>query len=120
MSELDKILQKAEIEHDNLKHPYVGTEHLLLALLSYDDELTDKLRENNLTYDKFKSKLKEIIGEGTKKSMYLLYTPMLRKVISKVDNSSDIHKSLFDSLLEVNDGIAICILENMKIKLNKV
>ena len=56
MSELDKILKKAEKEHDNLRHPYVGTEHLLLALLSYDNELTDYLKEYHLTYNKFKRK----------------------------------------------------------------
>ena len=88
MSNLDSILNKAEKEHDMLKHPYVGTEHLLLALLSYDNDLTDKLKEYNLTYNKFKRKLKQIIGEGSNKAPYILYTPMLRKVLSLVDNNS--------------------------------
>ena len=122
MNELDIILNQAEKEHDKLKHPYVGTEHLLLSLLSFDTDLTRKLKENKLTYLKFNKKLKEIIGKGSNKSPYLLYTPMLRKVIAKidVDNSKDINTKLYNSLIEANDGVAISILKIMNVKLNKI
>ena len=122
MNYLDKILKKAEIEHDKLKHPYVGTEHLLLALLSEDNELTNKLKEYNLTYNKFKRKLKEIIGEGTNKAPYTLYTPMLRKVIniSDIDGNNINNEILFKSLLEVNEGIAIRIMETMNIDISEL
>ena len=117
MKYLDRILKKAEKEHDLLKHPYVGTEHLLLALLSEENELTNKLKEYKLTYNKFKRKLKEIIGEGSNKSPYILYTPMLRKVIENATNENeDVNsKSLFQALLEPNEGIAIRIIETMGI-----
>ena len=122
MSYLDKILKKAEEEHDKLKHPYVGTEHLLLALLSEDNELTDRLKEYNLTYNKFKKKLKEIIGEGSKKSPYILYTPMLRKVIDLSDNDEEYinNEVIFNSLVKTNEGIAIRILESMNIDINLI
>ena len=58
MNELDRILKSAEVEHDKLKHPYVGTEHLLLALLKEENYLTDKLKEYKLNYNRFKKKLK--------------------------------------------------------------
>ena len=32
-----KILKEAELERYNLHHPYVGSEHLLLALLKESD-----------------------------------------------------------------------------------
>ena len=122
MSYLDKILKKAELEHDKLKHPYVGTEHLLLALLSEENEFTDRLKEYNLTYNKFKRKLREIIGEGSKKSPYILYTPMLRKVldISDMGENEISNISLFKSLIETNEGIAIRILESMNIDINLI
>ena len=118
MNYMDKILKKAEIEHDRLKHPYVGTEHLLLALLSEDNELTDKLKEYNLTYNKFKRKIKEIIGEGTKKSQYILYTPMLRKVVDISNYEEITNKTIFKTLIDINEGIAIRILESMNIDLS--
>ncbi|MBE6159230.1 MAG: ATP-dependent Clp protease ATP-binding subunit [Firmicutes bacterium] len=122
MSELDKILKKAEKEHDTLKHPYVGTEHLLLALLSYDNELTDYLKEFNLTYNKFKRKLINVIGEGTKKSAYVLYTPMLRKVLKTAkDNTDEITSiDLFNSLLNSKEGIAIRLLEELNIDVDNI
>ena len=121
MNYLDKILKKAEVEHDKLKHPYVGTEHLLLALLSEENTFTDSLKDYNLTYNKFKRKLKEIIGEGSKKSEYVLYTPMLRKVLDINENEDDItNEILFNSLIETNEGIAIRILESMNIDLNAI
>ena len=119
MSYLDKILRKAELEHDKLRHPYVGTEHLLLALLSEDNELTERLKEYNLTYNKFKRKLKEIIGEGSKKSEYVLYTPMLRKVIS-INKDNINNEELFKSLIDVNEGIAVRILETMNIDISLI
>ncbi len=121
MSYLDKILKKAEIEHDKLKHPYVGTEHLLLAILSEENELTDRLKEYNLTYNKFKRKLKEIIGEGSKKSPYVLYTPMLRKVINITDDNENLNnEDIFKSLIDTNEGIAIRILESMNIDITMI
>ena len=53
----EKILKKAENEMLDLKHPYVGTEHLLLAILSDKNALTDYLKTKKLTYRKFKNKL---------------------------------------------------------------
>ena len=125
MSLLEKVLSKAEKEHDLLKHPYVGTEHLLLAILSYDNDLTKKLKEYKLTYNTFKRKLKEIIGEGTNKSPYILYTPMLRKVLSIAETNSETkenisYEDLFSAILEANEGIAIRILELMNIDIKDI
>ena len=122
MKEIDKILKKAEQEHNNLKHPYVGTEHLLLAILSLDNELTEKLKEYKLTYNKFKRKLIQIIGEGSSKSPYLLYTPMLRKVIDNAEKQSQeiTAQDLFDSIIQEGEGIAIRILEAMKINIKDI
>ena len=38
-----KILKEAEQERLGLSHPYVGSEHLLLALLKQESELKHKL-----------------------------------------------------------------------------
>ena len=79
--EARKVLIEAKNEMQNLKHPYIGSEHLLLAILKYNKEIKDKLRDYNLTYDKLKSQIIKIIGVGSKKNDYFLYTPLLKRII---------------------------------------
>ena len=62
--EAQEILIKAKLEMLDLKHPYVGTEHLTLAILHTKNELTEKLRRYHLTYDTFKKEV-EIIRTKT-------------------------------------------------------
>ena len=66
--EAGDILIKAKLEMLELRHPYVGTEHLVLAILHTKNELSEKLAKYNLTYTKFKKEILNIIGKGTKKS----------------------------------------------------
>ena len=52
-----QIIVNAKDEMKKLKHPYVGSEHLLLAILKGNNHISKKLKEFNLTYDRFKSEL---------------------------------------------------------------
>ena len=62
MNKYDLILKKAEQETLALKHPYVGTEHLLLAILKSRSKLVEFLRKQGVTYKKFKNQLIKLIG----------------------------------------------------------
>ena len=53
--EARKIMVSAKEEMYSLKHPYVGSEHLLLAILKNDNDVSKKLKESKLTYDTFKN-----------------------------------------------------------------
>lgn len=77
--EAQEILVNAKIEMQELKHPYVGTEHLLLAILNSNTNLNKKLKEYNLTYNSFKKELINIIGKGTKKSEILSIHSTIKK-----------------------------------------
>ena len=125
--EAQEILIKAKLEMLDLKHPYVGTEHLVLALLHTKNDLTDKLEKYNLTYTRFKKEIINIIGKGSKKSEFFLHTPLLKKVIenaimdSKENNNGIVTiNHLFSSLLDVGEGIAIRILISMNIDLDSL
>ena len=48
--EAQEILTKAKLEMLELKHPYVGTEHLVLAILHTQNEFTKKLEKFNMLY----------------------------------------------------------------------
>ena len=52
--EAQKALVLAKKEMKLLKHPYVGSEHLLLSILSMDYlPLTKRLNQYGITYKKF-------------------------------------------------------------------
>lgn len=123
--EAGDILIKAKLEMLELRHPYVGTEHLVLAILHTKNELSEKLAKYNLTYTKFKKEILNIIGKGTKKSEFFLHTPLLKKVIenaimdSKENNNGIVTPNhLFAALLDVGEGIAIRIFIGMNLNLD--
>ena len=68
-----KVLKNAKIEMQKLKHPFVGTEHLMLSILSNKDlELTKKLNDYNIFYDNFKEELLNIINYGNSLNSYFI------------------------------------------------
>ena len=121
--EAQKILLNAKKEMVNLKHPYVGSEHLLLSILSNKEcEVTIKLNEYGINYDIFKNEVLKIIGKGNITNNWFLYTPLLKRIIenatidcreNKDKEVSVLH--LFLALLEEGDGVAIRILMGMSI-----
>ena len=121
------ILMCAKKEMISLKHPYVGSEHLLLAILKDSNEVSSKLKDYDLNYDKFKKELIDIVGIGSKESDCFLYTPLLKRVMenaiydSKENNNGNVTIShLFSALLEEGEGIAIRILISMDIDLDEL
>ena len=125
--EARKILMSAKEEMKKLKHPYVGSEHLLLSILKDKNEISDKLKEYNLDYDRFKKEIVDIVGVGSKESECFLYTPLLKRVMenaiydSKENNNGNVTlQHLFSALLEEGEGIAIRILISMDIDLDEL
>ena len=125
--EAREIIVIAKEEMTELKHPYIGSEHLLLAILKNKNNVSKKLNKYGITYDLVKKEILNIIGVGTKTSEWFLYTPMLRRIIenaiidSKDNNDGNVTiNHLFTSLLDEGEGIAIRILLGMGINLEKL
>ena len=125
--EISKIFKNAEYEMKELNHPYVGSEHLLLALLKNKDTLSKKINEYGVDYESFKNKLIEVIGSSNRKAEIVLYTPLLKRIIenalsdAKENNDGIVTTShLFLSLLDEGEGIAIRLLLSMDVDLNKI
>jgi len=123
--EARKVLIVAKEEMKNLNHPYVSSEHLLLAILKGDNEITDKLSEYDLDYKTFKNEIIKVIGKGTKSNEFFLYTPLLKRIIenasldAKENNNGTVTVNhLFSSLLEEGEGVAIRILIGMDIDID--
>lgn len=124
--EARKVLVMAKVEMTELKHPYVGSEHLLLAILKNKNNVSKKLKQYNLDYDKFRNKIIETVGIGSKESEWFLYTPLLKRVMENAmmdckENNSDVTiEALFSNLLEEGEGVAIRILLSLDIDLDKL
>lgn len=120
-----KILIESKKEMYELKHPYVGSEHLLLAILKSNNSVSSKLKDYDLTYNSFKEEIVKIVGVGSSNSKWFLYTPLLKRVIenaiidSKENNQGIVTiEHLFSSLLEEGEGVAIRILLGMDIDID--
>lgn len=96
---LEELFLLAEIESKDLKHPFVGTEHFMLAYLS-------RYSNNYISYDLFKDYILDIIGVSSSVCEYNLYTPILRHIKNTCNNVY----SAMVSILTDDDSIAYNIL----------
>lgn len=121
-----KALTIAKEEMNNLKHPFVGSEHLLLGILSLKNDLTKKLKKYNLTYKSFKDELIKIVGTGKENNNWYLYTPLLKRILervvidSKETNEEITITNLFLSILNEGEGVAYRLLLGMNIDVEKI
>ena len=125
--EAKRIMVGAKTEMMNLKHPYVGSEHLLLSLLKHSSAIALKLKNYDVDYDTFKNSIIESIGVGSKKSEWFLYTPLLKRVIeeaiisSKENNKGEVTpEHLLYALLEEGEGVAIRLLLSKGVELDEL
>lgn len=123
--EAQNILVKAKLEMLELKHPYIGTEHLVLSMLNHSEKIKEKLSSYHLDYEIFKKEIIKVLGIGEENNSLFLYTPLLKKVINSAildskDNNDGLvtTEHLFSSLLEEGEGVAIRIFLSMGIDIN--
>ena len=122
-----KVLMISKKEMQELKHQYVGSEHLFLSLLKIDNDSSKKLNEFGITYDKFKDKLIELVGVGNEDNPWFLYTPLLKRVletallISKESSLNEVTtEHLLFAILEEGDGVAVRVLNKLAIDISEL
>ena len=126
--EAQKALILAKKEMNNLRHPYVGSEHLFLSILSMKDlEITKVLASYNITYEVFKEELIRIVGVGKESNEWFLYTPLLKRVIetailnSKEKGEVEVSvNELLLAILEEGEGVAIRLLIGLNIDVDEI
>ncbi len=123
--EAQKVLLMSKKEMKELRHPYVGSEHLLLAILhQYNLPITKLLAEYQITYEKYRAEIIRVIGLGKTANEWYLYTPLLKRIIenamldSKDENDIITVEKIFIALLEEGDGVANRILLGMNIDID--
>lgn len=120
-----KLLKDAEEERKALSHPYVGSEHLLLAILKNDSNTKEILEDFGLTYKRFRNELIDIVGIPKKNIEVNLYTPLLKRILAnalsdaKENNKGVVTEShMLIAMLDEGEGIAIRIMIGMNINLD--
>lgn len=123
-----KVLVGSKKEMVELKHPFIGTEHLLLSILkNNNNSISKRLSNYNINYKSFKDNLIDVVGLGKEENTYFLYTPLVKKIIeesildARENNEGEVTlEHLFISLLEEGEGVAIRILISMNIDLDEL
>lgn len=125
--EAQKILLDAKKQMIDLKHPYIGSEHLFLSILKNKNSVSTRLKEYGINYETIKKEIINIIGIGTITPKFYLYTPLLKKIIensiifAKDNNDDEIYiNHLFMAILEEGEGIAIRILLSLNINIEEL
>ena len=126
--EARKVLVNMQKEMISLKHPYIGSEHLLLSLLKYGNKVViDKFNDVGITYDSFRRELIKVVGVGKSENEFYLYTPLLRNILESANmDSNDKGKDevdtldLFIALFEEGEGVAIRILLGMNVDVDSL
>lgn len=124
--EAQRVLVDAQKEMSELKHPYIGSEHLLLAILKNNQELVNKFKKYKITYKSFKEELINLVGIGDNTPDLLLYSTTLKTILENViiesretGNEISVNELLL-SLLNEGEGKAIRILLSLGVDINKL
>ena len=123
--ESQKIIKLAKKEMQEMRHEYVGTEHLMLGILKTNNVVSNLLNKYDVSYDNFKKNLIKLIGVGKNSNNLFLYTPLLKRVMENAINISKDDcvvcvNNLFYSMIEEGDGVAIRTLISMNVDIDKI
>jgi len=122
-----KVLINAKKEMKELKHSYVGSEHLFLSFLKLDNEFKDYMNSLGITYSKFKNKLISVVGKGTDDNNWFLYTPLLKRIIEssmilcRESSGNEVTTNhMIYALFEEKEGIALRILDTFDLDIDEI
>ena len=111
-----RVLSVAQKEAQAMRHPYVGTEHMLLALVCEARDDVPGLPEN-LTEDAVRSAIRIFIGQGTGLQTPMELTPRAKKLLEnsvreaqRLGHAYVTSAHLWLALLSESEGVAARIL----------
>jgi hypothetical protein len=125
-----KVLQLANQEAQRLGHEYIGTEHILLGILSEGASVAvHAMKKLGVDLHDVRRGIAQIIlpGRGISVSSKLPQTPRSKKVIEySIEEARDLHHNyvgtehLLLGLLREQEGVAAQVLMNLGLKLEDV
>ncbi|WP_222599183.1 ATP-dependent protease ATP-binding subunit ClpC [Aquibacillus kalidii] len=122
-----KVLALSQEEAVRLGHNNIGTEHILLGLVSEGEGIAAKaLNTLGLETERIQEEVEQLIGKGQKVSQTIHYTPRAKKVIElsmdearKLGHSYVGTEHILLGLIREGEGVAARVLNNLGVSLNK-
>lgn len=125
-----KVILIAQEEAKRLNHDYVGTEHLLLGLVSIGEGVAAQVMDNmGVDLKKLRNEVEKIVGTGDNVMLLgeIPFSPRAKKVLElAVDEAANMGhyyvgtEHLLLGLIKEEDGIAARVIENMGVKITDV
>ena len=118
----------AQVQARDLGHDYIGTEHLLLALLATDSGVKDTLGALGVTADDVKAEILALVGRGEGAgSGHIPFTPRSKKVLELslreaigFKHASIQPEHILLGLLREGEGLAAQILHHQGVDLGRL
>lgn len=110
--ELKECILNSKKEMNELKHSYIGSEHFILAILNSNNNLSNVLYKYEITYERFKQSIIDLIGYGDDVEKLFIYTPLFKKILEDSinccadTNSLVTLENVFLNLLDEAEGVA--------------
>nr|WP_318539993.1 ATP-dependent protease ATP-binding subunit ClpC [Terribacillus saccharophilus] len=122
-----KVLALAQEEAVRLGHNNIGTEHILLGLVSEGEGIAAKaLTTLGLETERIQEEVEQLIGRGQKITGTPYYTPRAKKVIElsldearKLGHSYVGTEHILLGLIREGEGVGARVLNNLGVSLNK-
>lgn len=124
-----RVIENAKKQAASLGHNYVGTEHILLALIEVKGVASEVLKENGVYYDKILELVEDHLAApgGVVTAEMGEFTPRARKVIEagrdeaeRLGDSSAGTEHLLLALLKESDSIGVRLLNTKGINVQKL
>ena len=123
-----KAILLAQEEAQRLKHNYVGTEHLLLGLISEGEGIAAKtLEAEGVNIEVARSQVVNAVGYGNYETEILGFTPRTKKVFElsflearKLGHNYIGTEHILLGLIEEGEGVAIAILRSFGMDIDKL
>lgn len=123
------VLMKARESSKSLKHGYIGTEHILIGILSDEGPSKEFLNSYGVTLQEVNRLVKEYVGVGDKEYLTgeIPLTPRSKRLLdsSLIEARGFNHnyispEHILLSLISEKDGVAYSILNNLKVDIEKL
>ena len=124
-----KVLMVARENSKILKHGYIGTEHILVGILTIEGLSRDLLSVYGVAVDKVNKLIEEYVGTGDKEYITgeIPLTPRTKRLLdlSLIEARNLGHnyitpEHILLALISENDGVAYAILNNLKVNFEQV
>ncbi|MGI6440598.1 MAG: ATP-dependent Clp protease ATP-binding subunit [Peptoniphilaceae bacterium] len=85
-NDINQLLRNASMEAWGMKHDYIGTEHLLLAMFNQESLAEEALTALGADYEQFANTVKKLIGDGSAQAPPTGFTPRVKRVLQQAEN----------------------------------